>query len=100
MLNRWNERFPASHRWHYENAERTGVQRFHRDFGRGQEAVIGTKYGLPGVPGQPQTAAEVKLGTEQMIERWSRAAERGASLEPMEAATQGTPDDSSNETSG
>jgi hypothetical protein len=72
MLRRWNEQHPRSDRWHYENPDETGVQRFQRDFVRGQKAVIGTRFGLPGVPGQPMTRADAKAGDERMIESLSR----------------------------
>lgn len=53
----WNERYPEGHEWHYPKKKE---HRFSRDFYRGQEAVIGTQYGLPGVPHQPMTAAEAR----------------------------------------
>ena len=60
----WNEQYPEGHRWHYgKNRE----YRFSRDFYRGQEAVIGTRYGLPGVPGQPMSRAELQGLKERFI---------------------------------
>ena len=38
----------------------------HRDFYRGQEAVIGTMEGLPGVPGQPKGRAEAQGFKERL----------------------------------
>jgi len=37
------------------------VRNFRCDFDRGQQAVIGTEWGLPGVPGQPLTYYQRKL---------------------------------------
>ena len=72
MLRRWNEEHPRGNKWHYENPEATGVQRFQRDFVRGQKAVIGTRFGLPGIPGQPMTRAGAKTGVERTVENFSR----------------------------
>ena len=55
MLELWNEQLPEPHSWRYKN-----VRNFQRDCMRGQEAVIGTKWGLPGVPGEPKNAEEVR----------------------------------------
>lgn len=74
LRNLWNERYPQTHNWHYHRKEE---HRFSRDFYRGQEAIIGTRYGLPGIPNQPMTAAEITSSVEGMIERWSQATERG-----------------------
>ena len=53
----WNEQYPEGHKWHYgKNRE----HRFSRDFYRGQQTVVGTKDGLPGVQGQPISRAEVQ----------------------------------------
>lgn len=62
----WNERYPQNHEWHYGKDR---AHRFSRDFlERGQEAVIGTKWGLPGVPGMPKGEEEVKQGVVNMLE--------------------------------
>jgi hypothetical protein len=53
----WNERFPAGHAWHYGQKD-PHAKLFRRDFARAQEKIIGTSYGLPGVPGKPMTKAE------------------------------------------
>ena len=53
----WDDHLPTDHAWKYgEN----GWRNFQRDFKRGQEAVIGNEYGLPGVPAQPRTAEQVQ----------------------------------------
>ncbi|PLS82600.1 MAG: hypothetical protein CYG60_24045, partial [Actinobacteria bacterium] len=43
----WNKKYQEGHEWHYHKKK---DHRFSRDFYRGQEAVIGTRDGLPGVP--------------------------------------------------
>jgi hypothetical protein len=72
ILEDWNRVYPEADAWHYKNARTTGVQNFRRDFDRGQEAVIGTRFGLPGVPDQPRTAAETKAAFERMLENLKR----------------------------
>lgn len=70
MLRSWNEDHPPGNEWHYEDEEGKGVQRFHRDFKRGQRMVIGSYSGLPGDPNQPMTRAELKAYHEHIMERW------------------------------
>jgi hypothetical protein len=59
MLESWNKQFSEGDPQRYPD-----VRNFRRDFDRGQQAVIGTAWGLPGVPGQPmsyqQRLAEAK----------------------------------------
>jgi hypothetical protein len=62
MLELWNEQLREPHSWRYEN-----VRNFRRDFTRGQEAVIGTKWGLPGMLGEPKDAKEAR---EDMKRLW------------------------------
>jgi hypothetical protein len=81
LRNLWNEWYPQTHEWHYHKKQE---HRFSRDFYRGQEAVIGTQYGLPGIPNQPMTEAEVVSRVEQMKERLSQAAGRGATFTPID----------------
>ena len=45
------------------------VRNFHRDFDRGQQAVIGTEWGLPGIPGQPLTYQEKLVEAKASKER-------------------------------
>jgi hypothetical protein len=54
MLELWNEQL-EHHSWRYKN-----VRNFRRDFMRGQEAIIGTQWGLPGVPGEPKNEEQVR----------------------------------------
>lgn len=61
----WNKQYPEGHEWHYHKKKE---HRFGRDFYRGQEAVIGTRDGLPGVPGQPMSRAEAQ-GIEKRLIR-------------------------------
>jgi len=58
MRRLWNERHPRGHDWHYYSSRDPDARIFRRDFDRGQQAVIGTKWGLPGVPNQPMTKAQ------------------------------------------
>jgi len=64
MLELWNELLPEPHSWRYKN-----VRNFQRDFRRGQEAIIGTKWGLPGVPGEPKNAEEAKEDDMKRLRR-------------------------------
>ena len=64
MLELWNEQLPEPHSWRYKN-----VRNFQRDFRRGQEAIIGTKWGLPGVPGEPKNAEEAKEDDMKRLRR-------------------------------
>lgn len=60
----WNEQYPEGHKWYYgKNRE----HRFSRDFYRGQEAVVGTRDGLPGVQGQPMSRPEVQGIDKRLI---------------------------------
>jgi len=67
MLELWNELLPEPHSWRYKN-----VRNFRRDCMRGQEAVIGTKWGLPGVPGEPKNAEVVRKDDIKRLRRWAR----------------------------
>jgi hypothetical protein len=58
MRQAWNGIYPKGHEWHYYSSKDPNARVFRRDFDRGQQAVIGTKLGLPGVPSQPMTKAE------------------------------------------
>ncbi len=78
----WNDFHSLDHPWHY-----TQASNFSRDFMRGRQAIADTKYDLSGVPGQPMTTAEALASVEEMIERWSRAAERGAKFVPVDEET-------------
>ena len=49
---------------------------FGRDFGRGQQAIVGTKYALSGIPGEPRTAAEAKDNFYQLREKLGRPGAR------------------------
>jgi len=70
----WNERYPVGHAWHYGQKD-PHAKLFRRDFVRAQEKIIGTSYGLPGVPGMPMTSAE----EQKMVEGLLGAAERADS---------------------
>ena len=74
MLESWNKQFSEGDPRRYPD-----VQNFWRDFMRGQEAVIGTKWGLPGVPGQPMSADEGRKHIKHFIERYGAAGQRGVS---------------------
>lgn len=69
----WNEHYPAGDAWHYGEGRE---HRFSRDFYRAQKAVIGTEYGLPGVPGEPRTYAENKEALNEFVERLSAQVEQ------------------------
>jgi|SRR5215204_471930 len=66
MLESWNKQFSEDDPRMYPD-----IRNFRRDFDRGQQAVIGTELGLPGIPGHPMTyrekAAEAKEGEEHII---------------------------------
>lgn len=98
LRNLWNERYPETHEWHYHKKTakepktkakgrpvRLLEHHFSRDFYRGQEAVIGTPHGLPGIPNQPMTAAEATSSVEEMVERLSQAVERGAAFTQVDS---------------
>jgi len=75
MRQAWNELYPRGHRWHYYNSTDPDARIFYRDFTRGQQAVIGTRWGLPGVSRQPMTKAEaVERARRIMTEtsKWRR----------------------------
>lgn len=63
----WDDHLPAGHTWRYGEK---GERNFYRDFMRGQEAVTGSKWGIPGYPGQPMTAEQSNRAVEEMLERW------------------------------
>ena len=71
LRSEWNERYPIGHAWHYGQKD-PHAKLFRRDFVRAQEKIIGTSYGLPGVPGMPMTGAE----EQRMVEGLLGAAER------------------------
>jgi hypothetical protein len=60
----WNKQFSEGDPRCYSE-----VRNFHRDFDRGQQAVIGTEWGLPGVPGQPLTYQQKLAEAEASKER-------------------------------
>jgi hypothetical protein len=67
MLENWNRQFSEGDPQRYPD-----VRNFQRDFRRGQKGVIGTKWGLPGVPGQPMTAEDRKTArrnAQRILER-------------------------------
>ncbi len=69
----WNKQHPEGDKWHYHKERE---DRFSRDFYRGQEAVIGTGDGLPGVPSQPMSSAEAQGVTERLIRKLDRYIEQ------------------------
>jgi hypothetical protein len=70
LRRQWNEKYPVGNEWHYgQNDPHAKI--FRRDFVSGQEVVIGTRYGLPGVLGTPMTRAE----EQRMVEGWLGTAE-------------------------
>ena len=71
LRRQWNEKYPAGHEWHYGQKD-PHAKLFRRDFVRAQEKIIGTPYGLPGIPGRPMTRAE----EQRMVEGLLGAAER------------------------
>jgi len=77
----WNKEYPEGHEWHYPKKKE---HRFSRDFYRGQEAVIGTGDGLPGVPGQPISRAEVQGIDERLIRFFDRYIEKHSERLPEE----------------
>jgi len=80
MRRLWNERYHRGHDWHYYSSKDPDARIFRRDFDRGQQAVIGTKWGLPGIPGQPMTAEEAhearRRNTRRMLERFGQLKRR------------------------
>ena len=64
MLESWNKQFSEGDPRRYPD-----VRNFRRDFDRGQQAVIGTEWGLPGVPAQPMSADEERNEAEERKER-------------------------------
>jgi hypothetical protein len=71
MMADWNELHGPGHPWHY-----TEVSNFRRDFGRGQQAMAGTKYALTGIPGEPRTVAEGQASVERILEALGRPGAR------------------------
>jgi hypothetical protein len=68
----WNERYPAGHEWHYGQKD-PHAKLFRRDFVRAQEKIIGTPYGLPGIPGWPMTRDEEQRMVEGLLGATERA---------------------------
>jgi hypothetical protein len=64
IMRDWNKLYGPGHPWHYALASNLS-----RDFGRGQQAVTGTKYALSGVPGQPMTVTELEAGIDNLKRR-------------------------------
>lgn len=53
---RWDKTYPPGHTWHYGDK---GGRNFRRDFGIGQDNVLGAVAGgLLGIPGEPLTSAQ------------------------------------------
>jgi len=70
MLENWNRQFSEGDPRRYPD-----VRNFQRDFKRGQKGVIGTEWGLPGVPGQPMTAEDRKTARrndKRILERFGQ----------------------------
>jgi hypothetical protein len=67
LMREWNEQHGQGHPWHY-----TEVSNFWRDFGRGQQAIAGTKYALTGIRGEPRTVAEAKASFDRLREKLGR----------------------------
>jgi hypothetical protein len=67
IMRDWNELHGPGHPWHY-----TEVSNFRRDFGRGQQAIAGTKYALTGIPGEPRTATEGQASVGRIFEALGR----------------------------
>ena len=76
LRKQWDDHLPADHAWRYGEI---GWRNFHRDFMRGQKAVIGNRWGLPGYPGQPMTAEEAIKGSDEFIKRLSAQVEQSES---------------------
>lgn len=68
LMERWNNSLRAAD----DPRRYSNYKNFQRDFRRAQSAVIGTNHGLPGVPGMPMSAAEVKAGSRLFVERLRR----------------------------
>jgi hypothetical protein len=60
ILDSWNKQFSEGDPRRYPD-----VRNFRRDFARGQRVVIGTEWGLPGIPGQPMSAEEKRKEAER-----------------------------------
>jgi hypothetical protein len=71
LMREWNELYGPGHPWHYTEASNFG-----RDFGRGQQALAGTKYALSGIPGEPRTVAEAKASFDRLHEKLGRPGAR------------------------
>jgi hypothetical protein len=67
LMQEWNGLYGSGHPWHYTHASNFG-----RDFGRGQQAIAGTKYALSGIPGEPRTVAEAKASFDRLREKLGR----------------------------
>lgn len=68
------QKHPPGSEWHYEDEYHKGVQRFQRDFKRGQLVVIGHYAGRPGDPSQPMTQAEQRAWVEDFKRRFAGVA--------------------------
>ena len=68
LRRRWNEVYPSEHKWHYGQDD-PHAKIFRRDFSQGQETVIGTRYGLPGIPRQPMFISEAEAEHERWVKR-------------------------------
>jgi hypothetical protein len=72
LRSKWNGRYPAKHPWHYGQKD-PHAKVFRRDFVRAQEAIIGTRYGLPGIPGRPMTQSEEQRWVQEQLGAAERA---------------------------
>lgn len=63
LKDRWNAQLPQGDSRHYKE-----VKYFRRDFQRAQRAILGSERGLPGVPGQPMTRAELQDMHQKALE--------------------------------
>ncbi len=67
LRERWDETHSAGHAWHYG---KKGLRNFRRDFGIGQDNVLGAVAGgLLGIPGEPRTLAQQRERRRQLGER-------------------------------
>jgi hypothetical protein len=72
LRSEWNEKYPVRHPWHYGQRD-PDAKVFRRDFVRAQEAIIGTRYGLPGIPGRPMTQSEEQRWVQEQLGAAERA---------------------------
>jgi hypothetical protein len=67
LRERWDETYLSGHAWHYGEE---GNRNFRRDFGIGQDNVLGTVAGgLLGIPGEPRTLAQQRERRRGLVER-------------------------------